>query len=619
LIAALAGFAFLHFANRIAELDGSVLRFAWMMAGAVTMGLGVWAMHFVGMLAYRLPIAVGYDLLITTFSLLPAIIGSSIALYVVARPNVNMLRLFAGAVALGAGIGTMHYTGMAALHFDAFLRYDPILFATSIVVAVALAFVALFTTLWSMKRQETGLFSLREGAGALVLGLAVAGMHYTAMTSAYCFADESIHDTAGIESDVFAVMTAIVAVLVLLMVIAGIFFDRRLRIEIALVIERSQALHERESEYQNLVDNSIQGLFVIRRGDLMFANDSCARMFGYSVEELKALRPWAKTLYHPDEFERLQYYAEQRAQGDRSPRRIEIRALKKDKTPIWLEQMTSVIDWHGERAIQIAVVDITEQKKAEQELFQAQKMEAIGNLAGGLSHEFNNMLLPIIALTEMTMDDLPNDHEGRENLSAVMEAALHAKHLVNQVMVFSRQNEYPLVQIDLAAAVADGVARLRGELPSGISIVEAIDPAIGPTMADSEQIVSLILNLGSNSADAMTCGVGEIRIALAPIDTGAGTTGTGAALDPDRSYVRLTVRDNGRGMDAATLEKIFNPFFTTKQVGTGTGLGLAMVHGIVQRFDGAIDVKSEPSVGTTFDVYLPLLTADAARAVAAAA
>ncbi|MCD6073473.1 MAG: sensor hybrid histidine kinase, partial [Rhodospirillales bacterium] len=232
LIATLAGFAFLRFTSRIIELGDSVIRFAWMTAGALTMGLGVWAMHFVGMLAYRLPIPVAYDPVVTAASALPAVLGSAVALHVVARPKVTTLRLLLGGVFMGAGIGAMHYTGMAAVRFDAFVRYDPVLFITSVVVAVALAFVALFATLWTMQQGGVGPTRRREAVGALIMGLAVSGMHYTAMTSAFCFSSDTRLNVMPFDPQVFAGVTTTVAVLVLLMAIGGVVFDRRLAREI---------------------------------------------------------------------------------------------------------------------------------------------------------------------------------------------------------------------------------------------------------------------------------------------------------------------------------------------------------------------------------------------------
>ena len=224
--------AFLRFTSRIIDLGDSVIRFAWMTAGALTMGLGVWAMHFVAMLAYRLPVPVAYDPVITTLSAVPAVLGSAVALHIVARPTVTTLRLVLGGVFLGAGIGAMHYTGMAAMQFDAFVRYDMTLFVMSIVVAVALAFIGLYATLWTTRHGGVAPTRRREIVGALIMGLAVSGMHYTAMISAYCFAIDTRLNIMPFDPQVFAGVTTTVAVLVLLMAIGGVVFDRRLAREI---------------------------------------------------------------------------------------------------------------------------------------------------------------------------------------------------------------------------------------------------------------------------------------------------------------------------------------------------------------------------------------------------
>jgi PAS domain S-box-containing protein len=249
LIAALAGYAFLRLTTLIAELSKPASRLTWMVAGALTMGLGTWAMHFVAMLAYRLPVPVGYDPTVTAISLVPAVLGSGVALHVVARRTVTLQRLLLGGVLMGAGIGTMHYTGMAAMRFDALVRYDPLLFATSIVVAVALAFIALSVTFWTVTRRNTGPSLAREAVGAGIMGLAVAGMHYTAMTSTLCFAEPGLHlSVLSIDPKVFAAVTTAVAVAILVIAIIAVIFDRRLDAEITRrksAADRARRMDER--------------------------------------------------------------------------------------------------------------------------------------------------------------------------------------------------------------------------------------------------------------------------------------------------------------------------------------------------------------------------------------
>jgi NO-binding membrane sensor protein with MHYT domain len=191
LIAALAGYAFLGLAKLSSRLPDSVNRALWVGGAAVTMGLGVWAMHFVGMLAYRLPIPIAYDPAVTAISALPPMLASGVVLILISRPVVSPWRLLVGGACLGAGIGTMHYTGMAAMRTNAAMLFDPTLYAVSIVVAIVLAVLALVTALWTVKRREAdrSVSNLRHLGGALLMGLAVTGMHYTAMSSTLIFPD----------------------------------------------------------------------------------------------------------------------------------------------------------------------------------------------------------------------------------------------------------------------------------------------------------------------------------------------------------------------------------------------------------------------------------------------
>lgn len=265
-IATLAGFAFLRLARRIGAIDDRSARLQWMSGGALIMGLGVWAMHFVGMLAYRLPTTVAYDPVVTAISAVPAVLGSAIALHVVARPTVTVARLLLGGTSLGLGIGAMHYTGMAAMRLDALVQYDPTLFTTSIFVAVLLAIIGLSSAFWTLKRAEAGSSAretfgapgtlTRETFGALIIGLAVSGMHYTAMASTLCFASPGLR-RGGLTLDphVFAAMTTTVASLVMIMTIVAVMIERRITREIS---RRQQAVEERRQAEQHLVAERAQ-------------------------------------------------------------------------------------------------------------------------------------------------------------------------------------------------------------------------------------------------------------------------------------------------------------------------------------------------------------------------
>ena len=236
LIASFGAFTFLRFAGRLSEMRS--LRGPWLGAGALTMGVGIWSMHFIGMLAHDLPVPVSYDPLITAISAVPAVLAAGIALHLISRPTLSTSRLLLGGVLMGAGIGVMHYTGMAAMRLGGIVRYEPMLFATSIVVAVALAIVALKVRFWVLKDNGEGTIWQEIGA-ALILGFAVTAMHYTAMASTYCFAGAATSDKGNLDPHVFGTVTTIITVLLILLALAIVIFDRKVRQEIALRQEAS--------------------------------------------------------------------------------------------------------------------------------------------------------------------------------------------------------------------------------------------------------------------------------------------------------------------------------------------------------------------------------------------
>jgi PAS domain S-box-containing protein len=250
--------------------------------------------------------------------------------------------------------------------------------------------------------------------------------------------------------------------------------------------------------------------------------------------------------------------------------------------------------------------DITERKRMEGELLRHQKMESLGGLAGGIAHNFNNLLLPILGLSRKTLEALPRGSEERENMEMVVRASARAKDLVEQILAFGRRTEIERDEIDLHAVVHDSVVLARAMLPPAVTLTETLDPETGMVLADAAQIGAVIMNLLSNAVDAVDGGRGEVSVSLSRVDVDQGTGGAMVDLRAG-PHARIRVGDNGKGMDEETAKRIFDPFFTTKDVGKGTGLGLSSAYGMIARHDGAIDVSSRPGAGATFDVYLPVV------------
>jgi signal transduction histidine kinase/CheY-like chemotaxis protein len=246
-----------------------------------------------------------------------------------------------------------------------------------------------------------------------------------------------------------------------------------------------------------------------------------------------------------------------------------------------------------------------ERTKLESQLMQLQKMETIGTLAGGIAHDFNNILTPILGYTEMALEEIEEDNTLRFDIEQINHAALRAKDLVKQILTFSRQMEVEKKPSNLKDIIEEVLNLVRASLPKNIEIVADLDQPCGTVMVDTTQIHQVIMNLCTNASHAMTPDGGTLILSLSEVELDAEAVKKLNKISPG-TYACISVSDTGIGMDQQTINRIFEPFFTKKEVGVGSGLGLAVVHGIINSYRGAITVKSEPGKGTTFRVYLPL-------------
>ena len=280
------------------------------------------------------------------------------------------------------------------------------------------------------------------------------------------------------------------------------------------------------------------------------------------------------------------------------------------KLELRVQERTSELN----QAVAFLREEIAERKLAEEErarmeadLRHAQKLQAIGVLAGGVAHDFNNILTGIAGYAELAQESIPNNSEAYSHLEQVMKASIRAGDLVRGLLMFSRKGAHSPDLITVAQVVREALELLRASIPSSVEFRRDLDPDCGCIFADPGLIHQVVMNLCTNAYQAMVNGTGQLDVSLAPFDVGAASSQTHHGI-PEGSYVRLAVSDTGPGIPQTIAERIFEPFFTTKTRGQGTGLGLSVVHGIVTSYGGFIRFENRQPHGTTFFVYLPRIT-----------
>jgi len=351
-------------------------------------------------------------------------------------------------------------------------------------------------------------------------------------------------------------------------------------------------------------------------GRFLFANRATLSLHGYDRhEEFLAIN-----LHDLDVSESEALLAERfRSIAEMGEARFEVAHYRKDGSIFPLEVSAKAIQWHGEPAILSIAADISDRKQAEEEraklqaqLAQAQKMESVGRLAGGVAHDFNNMLAVILGQTEMALMKVPPTESLHRKLLQIQQSAERSVVLVRQLLAFARKQTVAPVLLDLNDRVGGMLKMLRRLIGEDIDLVWVPGAELWPLKMDPSQIDQILANLCVNARDAIA-DVGKITIETRNVSLEADSCARRAECVPG-PYVLLSVSDDGCGMGKEVLEKLFEPFFTTKAVGRGTGLGLATVYGIVKQNKGFIDVYSEPGQGTTFRVYLPRHEGEAGEA-----
>jgi PAS domain S-box-containing protein len=603
IIAVLASYTALALATRVSVArDGA--RRAWLLGGSITMGTGIWSMHFVAMLAFQLPVQIAYDVPLVALSLLAAVAASGFALVVASRPSLGALQLAAAAAVMGGGIASMHYTGMAAMRMSAHLRYDYWLVGLSAVIAVSASAAALGIFRRLRHDHARGRWWLRAGA-SLLLGFAITGLHYTAMTAAH-FAPLSAPAAPHgfvIAADGLATAVVVATICILTLTLLGSIVDHWVRVRLA----GADALRESEERYRTVVSQVREVIF---RADVTprwtFLNPAWTEITGFTQEE--TLGRSIFDCVHPEERPMALLAFRAMAEGTRGSSRHEGRYLTKTGDIRWMEVHVRVSRDAGGACTGVAgtLRDVTERRNAEEALRTAREAAEAASRAKSeflsrMSHELRTPLNAILGFGQLLeIEDLSPDN--RESVGHILKGGRHLLDLINEVL-------------DLAGIEA-GRLRLSPE-PVGVSevareVLELLQPVAAQraialrahsakgcpshVLADRQRLKQVLLNLLSNAIKYNRHG-GSVVVTCE--ETG------GAAL-------RIVVRDTGPGIPPDRLDRLFVPFerLGAEQTGVeGTGLGLALSKRLAEAMGGSMGASGEGvdgGTGSTFWIELPL-------------
>jgi PAS domain S-box-containing protein len=601
LIATAASYTALDLASRMRASSGWP-HWAWLGGAALAMGGGIWSMHFVAMLAFSVPgLEASYDLGLTLLSLALPIAVTAFGFVVASRKEGGAIPTVASGIVMGVGIAGMHYSGMAAMRMPADLRHDHLWVAISILIAIGAAVAALWVA-----SQRTG--HRQRIAAAIVMGLAVSGMHYAAMRGAVFTAHAPVDQARGMASVGqmnLALWVTGTTFLILTLSLVAAMFDRHFAFR-----SEQEAVRLRESEerfrllLQAVTDYAIYMLDP--EGRVANWNSGAQRIKGYNAAEVIG------TSFHRfyTEEDRSSGLPDQALQTAAREGRFEAEGwrVRKDGSRFWASVVLDVIRDEAGQLVGFAKItrDITDKREAQEELerarealAQSQKMEAIGQLTGGVAHDFNNLLMAITGSLELLKKRVPDDPRINRLVDNAVQAAARGAALTQRMLAFARRQDLRPDAVDLPNLVGGMADLLQRSIGPAVKIETNFPADLPRALVDANQLELALLNLVVNARDAMPNG-GTISIA------GRFEPGSPDATGSQTPRVVLAVSDTGQGMDSETLARAQEPFFTTKGVGKGTGLGLSMVHGLAEQSNGRLAISSREGVGTTAEIWLPL-------------
>jgi PAS domain S-box-containing protein len=568
------------------------MRLAWNVGGAVAMGLGIWATHYVGMLAFHLPVSVAYDLPTVLVSLLAAIFASGVALYVVSQRRVSTARIVSSGLLMGTAICAMHYTGMAAMRVAATCHYNGWTVALSCLIAIVASMAALKIAIGLRDMKQA--FSFRKAGGAVFMAAAICAMHYTGMAAASFAPSPALPDMSHAIGVSALGMAGIVGVTALTLAFAmiSVFLARRFG-------KNAQELEASERRYRSLFERSVAGMFRHGRHGLEDCNDAYSDVFGFPSRQ-HPLVPGALDACVPPEmrsgvFERLK--------TEEAISNWEAQVKKFDGTPIWiLCNFTLTRDAEGEPfGVEGTVMDITDRKNAEAEMLRARELADAANRAksdflANMSHEIRTPLNGMIGMTELALAT-EMTAEQREYLLMAKGSAEVLLALINEILDFSKieagRLELEVIDMDVRNCIGDTMKSLAVRAAEkGLELAYRVRADVPRRLrGDPTRLRQVITNLVGNAIKFTQ--TGEIAV-WTEIEAQSST----------QVRLHISVADTGIGISAEKQRHIFQAFTqadasTTRKYG-GTGLGLAISTRLVDMMDGKIWIESQEGRGTTF-------------------
>jgi len=590
-VACLASYTALDLGGRI-RCSRRWARLAWLTTAAIAMGGGIWSMHFIGMLAFSMPMPVGYDLGLTLLSLAVAIGVTGFGFFMIGTRRVTAVEFVLSGIFMGIGIVSMHYTGMAAMRMPADIRYDRVLVALSVLIAIGASIAAL----WLAFRTT---LTWQRPLAAVVMGTAISGMHYTGMAAATFIGAPGMDGARGepvLARTDLALAIATITFVILLLALVESAFDRRLT---RLAEWETALLRQSEEQLRRLYHETPLPLHALGMdGRIEEVSDAWLKLLGYPREDTtgRALTDFmmedSKRRYDETIWPRLLL-------GE-DIQEIECQFVRKSG-----EILDVLLNAHEERSnskplrMLGGIIDITARKRAEEALRRSQRLEAMGQLTGGVAHDFNNLLM-VIKGAAYKLGRTIQDEKVTKPLEMIATAVKRGKDLTSQLLSFARRQTFETTVFDLTEMFSKFEEMLKPVLRGDIEIRTQAEDCPCRVHVDQGELELALLNLGVNARDAMPDG-GILSLAIRRIELSGG-----ADVDGLRGpFIVIELADTGVGIPAEILTHVFDPFFTTKGPGKGTGLGLSQVYGFAKQSGGTATIQSEPGRGTTIRIYLP--------------